>query len=321
MKKSVFFVNGVCSANSQAKRLGLLAGMAALLLTFGLVLTGCGDDDGGGGGTAGEELPAATGANELSGKTYFDHNGKIEFAATAENAKSGNYKKSEIDRDSVDSGGEIIYIEYEKGTYSWDATSKKVVLKPVQFSTKEGKWMDAAGYKQYQQEWFDAYKADKGEVAANALVPEGFSPSEYIDYMVNEAFANTTFAYALVANGAALLMSQELPSSAGENELLKGKNFKNNRNTNETYVFSDTSYTYTNSYTPSDNATGTYAWNAREKKVYLKPSTIDGKTNLQYFESLSVSVSDAVSRAAYTNVRFGMLTDYTYNLDNLTMDR
>jgi hypothetical protein len=45
MKKSKS-ISGVCSANSQAKRLRLLAGMAALLLAFGLVLTGC---DGGGG--------------------------------------------------------------------------------------------------------------------------------------------------------------------------------------------------------------------------------------------------------------------------------
>jgi hypothetical protein len=271
--------------------------------------------NGGNGGNVGENLPAATGANELSGKTCFGlYKGKIEFATTTETAKNGTYKKSKIDGDSVEGGGDPTFSEIENGTYSWDATSKKVVLKPAKISDG-GVSMDAAGYKQFLQEWFDDYKTEHGEDAANELVPEGFSLSEYIDIKVKEEFANTTFAYDLVADGA-LLLSEELPSSVGANEL-KGKTFTNSRNTNETYIFSDTGYIYTYSDYSSDNATGTYAWDAQEKKVYLKPVKIDNKTNVHYFESLS---GDINTRAGQTNSKFA-LTDYTYKLNDLTMDR
>jgi predicted outer membrane repeat protein len=45
MKQNRFF-DGVCAAHSQAKTLRVLAGMAALILAFGLVLTGCPMDGG-----------------------------------------------------------------------------------------------------------------------------------------------------------------------------------------------------------------------------------------------------------------------------------
>ncbi|MDR1326248.1 MAG: hypothetical protein LBK00_09465 [Treponema sp.] len=305
-----------------------MLGMAALLLTFGLVLVGCPTDGGDdGGSTAGEDLPAATGANELSGKTYFQDNRKTEFTA------NGTYKKSEPARNDdgyvLTTDGKYTYTEIENGTYSWDTASKKVVLKPAKIIVwgESGPTLqDAAGYRQPVQAVIDDYKDKLGQDALNQqLDKEGFSSeSAYIDYIVSEAFANTTFTYVFAASGAALLMLEELPSSVGTNELDK-KTFQDNDSTDGTYSFSGTDYTYTNSSYSSDNATGTYAWNTERKRVYLKQTTIDGKTNVQYFESLSDDDVDNRYNNANdyhadrTNSQFADVDYYPYNITEKTI--
>ncbi|MDR1220742.1 MAG: hypothetical protein LBK73_14180 [Treponema sp.] len=298
MKKRVFFT-----------------GMAAILLTFGLVLTGCGDD-GGGDGNVGE--------NELSGKTYFMYSQKIEFA------ESGTYKKStpttDEDGDYVyDGNGKYTYTEIENGSYSWDDSSKKVVFKPAKIAilledySGYGALLDRTGYRSAFQEEIDKFKAKNGQAALDQeLAGMGFSSmSAYIDYRVNEAFANTIFAYIFAAEGAALLMSEELPSNNGANEL-DGQTFNGSAST---YVFSGAGYTYTDSH--SNSATGTYAWNAQIKLVYLKPAEIDGKTNVQYFESMSGDYTGYYNtaddyRASLTNGRF-IVQQYPYDLTEKTV--
>ncbi|MDR1074571.1 MAG: hypothetical protein LBL45_13030, partial [Treponema sp.] len=203
------------------KRL-FFTGMAALLLTFGLVLTSCDD----GGGDEGNGLPDPTGTNELSGKTYFMYSEKIEFA------ESGIYKKSTTTTDEnwnnvYDDNGKYTYTEIENGSYSWDDSSKKVVLKPAKVANRDregssyGALLDRAGYRSDLQKMLDDYKAEMGETAFNQqLASMGFSSgSAYIEDVLNEAFANKTFAYIFAAEGSALLLSEELPSNSGANVL------------------------------------------------------------------------------------------------------
>jgi hypothetical protein len=103
-----------------------LTGILAAALVFGLVLTGCPIDGGNSG--VGEELPAASGENRLSGKTYFRYYEKIEFAADK------TYKKLEVKRD--DEGTYVVTdgkytcakTEIENGNYSWDESSKYVIF-------------------------------------------------------------------------------------------------------------------------------------------------------------------------------------------------
>ncbi|MDR1073427.1 MAG: hypothetical protein LBL45_07115, partial [Treponema sp.] len=93
--------------------------------------------------------------------------------------------------------------------------------------------------------------------------------------------------------------------------------------TNRTYVFSGSGYTYTDSNYSSNSATGTYAWNAKTKQVYLKPAEIDGKTNVQYFDSQIGDYTGYYNtaddyRAAQTNGRF-IIQEYPYNLTEKTV--
>jgi hypothetical protein len=286
-----------------------LTGMLAMALVFGLVLTGCptGSDDSGAGSNSsdggnsgtGEELPAVVGENELNGKTYVRGDIKIEFAADK------TYKELQATWDEeweyvLTPEGKYNYTtEIENGSYSWDATAKKVVLKPAKIAYNDtGVLQDPEDYRKALQKMLDDYKETQGQDALNqALAGEGFSSlSAYIDYAVDEAFANTTFAYVFAAEGAALLLSEELPASSGTNELngktLSGTKRNDNReyvkDTDQTYAFTGDAYTYTygsGSYTGSD--TGAYAWNTQRKWVYLKTVKDNGKTNVEYFNSLT----------------------------------
>jgi hypothetical protein len=92
------------------------------------------------------------------------------------------------------------------------------------------------------------------------------------------------------------------------------------KDTNKTYTFSGTSYTYTNTQYTGENESGTYAWNTQGKRVYLKPATIGGKTNVDYFTGVSSDTGDAARynnatdyRAARTNARF-TVQEYPYDL-------
>jgi hypothetical protein len=325
-----------------------LTGIPAMMLVFGLVLTGCPTDSPDPNSGVGEELPAAKGANELGGKTYFtEYNGggKIEFVTTAATAESGEYKQFEANRNNGQNGNyTYTYTEIENGSYSWDDSSNKkvVVLKPTGVAYRNGSsygaLQDVAGYRQAVQNMINAYQpGPEDKTLEEQLASMGFSSVDaYIDYAVKEAFANKTFAYALVANGATLLLSGTLPSSSGTNELInktfngltwqqgasEGDRGGYVEDTAKTYAFTVSGYTYTdsnnNGNNNGNNANGTYAWNATSKYVYLKPTKIGNMNNVEYFASLTGDSADRYNtatdyHAARTNGEFAV-QEYPYNI-------
>lgn len=285
-----------------------------------------------------KNFPAAKGENELGGKTYFVYSDKTEFAADG-TYKTYAAKWNENGSYELTGDGKYTYAEIENGTYSWDDTSKKVVLKPAKIAVQEGPNIyglvqDASGYREEFQKMLDDYAKENGQDVLNQqLASYGFlNVSAFIDYGVKEMFATKTFAYVFAAEGAALLLSKALPSSEGSNEL-NGKTFYGlvwqNKEQEEygfvkvedqTYVFTGTGYTYT---APDNTQIGTYAWNAQRKWVHLKPDTINGETNVEYFASLTDSYvgpynSATDYHAARTNEMF-VIREYPYNLTEETV--
>jgi hypothetical protein len=323
----------------------LLAGMAAMLLAFGLVVVGCDDgngDDGGNGGGGGEELPAAAGTNALGGKTYFEQNRKIVFEATADGAKSGNYKVwstiwSEEDREYELVDGKYKYTETENGTYSWNETAKTVTLKPEKIAQQknDGTWdtlQNSTQFRDAQKAQIDeALKSGYTQEQINAeLASQGFSSvPAYLDYVVNQVFANVTDNYAFSTDGLALFLDQALPANKGSNEL-SGKEFngmkwdnatdKRVKDTDQKYVFTASGYTYTDTRYSTSTETGTYAYDSSQKYVYLKRATADRGSSYSTQTSNSGYFNSAAEyNAAQVNSQYNRVDENPYNATNLTI--
>jgi hypothetical protein len=318
-----------------------LAGLIALAAV--ITLAGCptdADTDDGG-----PSLPASKGVNALGGKTYFEYQSKTVFSATAEDASSGTYTVSEAkysDNDYVLDNGKYTYVETETGVYSWDADAKTVTLVPEKIAQWEedgyGALQTRAEYRKTQQTALDGYKKEMGEEAFNKeLAKMGFSSvSAYLDYTVDETFAQKKNAYSFSDDGKALFLEEVLPANKGTNELAgqtyNGMNNDNPRgkDTNKVYTFkADGTYSFVDNTSrgykqhPKEGNYAVDSSNAQRKWVYLQPAKVDEKTRTAYYKDATAYpghnyADDDAYRAAQTNGAFS-LSENPYNSDKKTI--
>jgi len=295
-----------------------------------------------GGDNGGQSLPAASGNNAVSGKRYFGMATKTVFSATASNASNGTYTVgrpvyNEETGDYELVNGEYKYTDKETGTYTWNEGAKTVTLKPERVGGPNSGLLDKTALRSEYQTMLNQYKEQMGEAAFNQqLSSMGFSSAAaYIDYGVNEAFANKTNTYSLSTDGTALFLEQSLPANKGSNEF-SGQTYygmtwdsttdKNVKDTNQVYVFTSSGYTFNrNSYGYTETEAGSYAYDSSQKRVWLKPSTKNGKDrNAYYAEQTAYSghyfVDDNAYRAAQIYDAFGYWPQqYKYNSANKTI--
>jgi len=319
-------------------------GILALTLIFGMAVIGCDnnstDDDSStnDGSNGGQNLPAASGVNAVSGKTYFEGSSKIVFSATANGAANGTYTNGFFERDDnemlvLDNNGKYKYINIETGTYTWNETAKTVTLKPEKVALNEYSALEnETAYRKSLQTMLDEMKAKNGEAWINQqLAAMGFSSiAAYINYAVDEAFSNKTNGYSFSTDGTALFLEQVLPSNKGTNQF-SGQTYygmtwvddeKRVKDETRKYVFTASGYTFTNSKI-SQTVTGTYAYDSNMKQVWLKPEKIDGKDRQEIYTEVTAwsghgYTDDNACRAARTNDQFSSWAEQ-YNSTNKTI--
>jgi hypothetical protein len=324
-------------------------GILATVLVFGMTVVGCDDSSTNSGGGGGQSLPAASGTNAVSGKTYFEWSSKTVFSATADGAANGAYTIGWVERDEdgdVLVNGKYKYIDIETGAYTWNEEKKTVTLKPEKVAFQGpngfGELVNQTAYRASIQAMLDEMKAEMGEAAFNAMANEqlaasGFSSiAAYINYTVAEAFSNKTNGYSFSTDGTALFLEQALPANKGTNEFSgqtyygmtwegDGDDEKRVKEENKKYVFTASGYTFTNlsSGGTPDTITGTYAYDSNMKQIWLRPEKINGKDRQAiYVEQTAWNghyyADDNACRAAQTNDQFGFWPDQ-YNSTNKTI--
>jgi len=323
-------------------------GILALTLIFGMAVVGCDDGSTDNGGS--QNLPAASGVNAVSGKTYFEWNEKIVFFATADSAANGTYTKGRVEvhngNDVLDNNGKYKYIDIETGTYTWNETAKTVTMKPEKVALNSEDGYGALGnqtaYRASIQAMLDKRKAEMGEAAFNAMANEqlaamGFSSiAAYINYAVDEAFSNKTNGYSFSADGTALFLEHALPANKGTNQFSgqtyygitwvgSGDDEKSVKDETQKYVFTASGYTFTDTrylqmpYT----VTGAYAYDSNRKQVWLRPEIINEKDRQAIYTGETAwsdhkFADDNACRASRTNGQFRYLTEQ-YNSTNKTI--
>jgi hypothetical protein len=157
------------------------------------------------------------------------------------------------------------------------------------FEEEESAFVNAVQMRTLWQDFCDTMRSEMGADAFTAMLLKetGFpSAAAFIDAEVNGSFSNRVYSYYFNIDRKALFLDEWLPANKGRNELsnrmyygTKWDGSKEVKNTDETYVF--TFSDYTNS---GDNKTiiGSYAYDSSQKRVWLKPSTIDGKDRRFY---------------------------------------
>ena len=313
-------------------------GILALTLIFGMAVVGCDDSSTDNGGS--QKLPAASGVNAVSGKTYFEWSSKTVFSATAYGAANGTYTKGRVERDGdrnevLDNNGKYKYIDIETGTYTWNETAKTVTLKPEKVAFEGPAGTGALGnqtaYRASIQAMLDNYKAEMGEAWINEqLVAMGFSSiAAYMNYTVDEAFSNKTNGYSFSTDGTALFLEQALPANKGTNQFSgqtyygmtwDGDDEKRVKDEDQKYVFTASGYTFTG-YGRTE--TGAYAYDSNIKQVWLKAEKINGKDRQEIHAEQPVwnghnFADDNAYRAAQTSSQFG-LRQNQYNSTNKTI--
>ena len=320
------------------KRNYILLSLLALALIFGMAVVGCDDSSTDDGGNGGQNLPAASGANAVSGKVYFEWSSKTVFSATADGAANGTYTKGRVERDGdrnevLDNNGKYKYINIETGTYTWNETAKTVTLKPEKVAFEGPNGIGALGnqtaYRASIKSMLDNYKAENGEAWINQqLAAMGFSSiAAYMNYTVNEAFSNKTNGYSLSTDGTALFLEQVLPANKGTNQFsgqtyygMVGGDENRVKDENQKYVFTASGFTFTG-YGRTE--TGVYAYDSNIKQVWLKAEKINGKDRQEIHAEQPVwsghgYADDNAYRAAQTNDQFG-LRQNQYNSTNKTI--
>lgn len=317
-------------------------GMLAITLAFTMAIVGCDNGtttggDGSGGG--GQELPAASGANAVSGRTYYVSGEKTVFSATTTGTANGTYTVgitvTDDDGDPVLEDGKYKYADIETGTYTWNDEDQTVTLKPQKVNGNKTE----AALRLEIQAYYNTMRQIMGETEFNQYLSSlGYSSlTAFVNSEVNKAFSNKTKAYSFSGDETALFLEDILPANKGTNEL-SGETYyelswylewdddaeedilKENEDTK--YVFDASCYTIS-SYDGSDYTeieTGSYAYDSSLKRVWLKPSTKDGKTRAEYYDEESAPsdhyfADDDAYRAAETNDRF-RLWEQPYNSAN-----
>jgi len=320
-------------------------GMLAMVLVFGMAVVGCDDDPTNSNGeNGGQNLPSASGVNAVSGKTYIESRNKTDFSITAEGASNGTYAVSTVDNGTYASGVKFTYnTQIQTGTYSWNEEAKTVTLKPEMIASSSyygqgessdsitidnayGPLKDRAGYRSELQAMIDAFIEENGQNAFNQVLSSmGFSSaSAYINYEVNEAFANQTYGYSFSLDGAALFLEKALPANKGTNEFTGQTYYRLTwagiKDETQTYVFTSTGYTFTSQ---SETITGSYAYDSTKKQVWLRPETINGKNRVEYYTEQTANTehhypNDSAHRAVKTDTKFQFWPE-DYNITNKTI--
>jgi hypothetical protein len=347
-------------------------GMLVMALVFGMVVVGCDNGTTGGGGDNGliyvddidEPLPAASGNNALIGKTYYiGEYEKITFSTTAAGDTQGTYARGYPDKGTYTSGQKFTYRDIETGTYSWNEEAKTVTLKPgkmasmsteshpdysppgatsVTINADYGQLGDRAACRLEVQAFINEVIQEMGQAYVNQALSEmGFSSvASYINYQVNEVFANKTNGYSFSTDGTALFLEKALPANKGTNEFLDQTYYGIMRifeppnppfsvkDTQQVYVFTASDYTFTKSQGGStlQTITGSYAYDSSRKQVWLRPSTIDGKDREAYYTQQTAQsghhlADDNAYRAAQTNAAFNNWYEEDYNSTEKTIGR
>jgi len=325
-------------------------GLLAILLAFGMVFVGCNNDTGDDGN--GASLPAPKGTNAVSGKTYYEYSERTVFSATSDGASNGTYTVGRTVYNDTTHQTELVdgkykYSDNETGTYTWNEDAKTVTLKPEKLLSQDenGNLLDKAGYKAayttYMNTMLASQKEQQGwtqeqldEYIKKQLAAMGYSSlQQYIDETANEAFSNRTNGYSFSTDGNALFLEEALPANKGTNEFT-GQTYngltwnsttgKNEKDSQQVYVFTATDYTFTSSrYGTTVEDKGSYAYDSNLKRVWIRPSTKDGKTRDAYYTAQTPSgghnyADDNAYRAAQTNDAFRVQSNQ-YNSTNKTI--
>jgi hypothetical protein len=277
-------------------------GLLAIVLALGMVFVGC-DNGSTNGGNGGQNLPAASGANDVGGKTYYESSEKIFFSATDEDALGGSYTIGRVVWDDENDEYELVngkykYTDVEIGAYSWNEQAKTVTLKPEKVSLYgigdennenafENELLDKTACKTALRSFFNqmiqqAIQENGQQVVNQQLKSMGFSSVDaYLNYvvneMVNEFFAIKTNVYSFSTDETALFLEKALPKNIGTNEF-SGQTYYGMtldevdgeyiqiKDENRKYVFTASGYTCTYSYngTVSETITGSDAFDSSD---------------------------------------------------------
>jgi hypothetical protein len=313
-----------------------------IALVLGLLFAGCGENNNDG-DEDGNTLPAAKGANALSGKTYLDYSDKIVFSTTAEGAANGTFTLgstvwNETTEEIELENGKYKYVDRVTGYYSWDDAAKTVTISIEKVASRfdsgsYGPLLNKAGFRAEMQKMLDNYKKEMGETDFNQqLASMGFSSAAaYLDYGVADTFKNIPYNYAFSADGNALFLDESLPDKKGSNELA-GLTFTNTTEDNSggnhrTYAFTDTDCTSTQTYGENYSFTETfvYTYNSSEKMVYLKIPTT-GRDAYYATQSSNTTNSGNFSNAeeynaAQANSQYNRLEKYKYDTAKKLLQR
>ena len=244
------------------------------------------------------DLPAASGANDVSGKMYYESINRTAFSATVAGDASGTYTKSLVDNGEYASNDKFTYNNavIETGKYTWNETAKTITLKPesvvqdisyiwstspMATTTVEhelGQLEDIAAVRISFQAMIDELTQGMTQEQIDAMLSAmGFaSIAEIVDAYVNENFSILTYSYSFSADNKSLFLEISLPAGKGANELsgntYYGLTFDNQddpiQDTNMQYIFTVSGYTSTNTIlTESVKKTGTYTWDSTGKKL------------------------------------------------------
>lgn len=303
-------------------------GILVTVLVFGVMAFGCDDsstnydDD--------QKLPAAYGLNAVGGKTYFGNADRIVFSTTSKGDLNRTYTVISV---VFDENFEIVFVDdkmkyadTEAGIYTWNEDVKTVTLKPekVAFYGEDGLIgipsvpLDKTAYRSRVQAYYKT-RQNMDEAAIN----------QALSFMVNSAFSNKTKNYSFSTDGTVLFLEEPLPANEGKNEL-SGQTYngttwdsdqkKRVKDTSKVYVFTAFSYTLTEPrYGGTWRTTGTYAYDSSQKRVWLKPLSIDGLNRAAYYDAAyRFTDDDIASRAANTAFEF-MHWLQVYNITNKTI--
>jgi hypothetical protein len=283
-------------------------------------------------------LPSAVGKNEVGGKAWLTSYIRVAYSSNRTYTRSVPTRG--IGNEFVlDGNGKHTYTPIESGTYSWNETDKKVTYKIgktfyTNFVTNSTgtKLLDIREYRQAMRDNIDEFKTTNPQNYAwwiKYIVGGDDKLESYINNWVNDDFSAKYSIYSLSNNGVSLLMQEVLPDNFSSDEL-SGYNYKS-ANTEYPYTFGkDGTYTFKGSDWQDQyhEITGTFAYyngGQWDKIVYLLPSTVDGKTMVEWYDEVEVPTPHRFTdgdayKAAETNTTFQMI-EFEYNSSSRTIGR
>ncbi|MDR1788746.1 MAG: hypothetical protein LBR16_09925 [Treponema sp.] len=273
----------------------------------------------------------------LKGRTYYEGNTRIVFASD-NTFTMGQAEYDDEENDYVlDTDGHYTYTTQVTGTYTENTAARTGTLTPAKAAGPDGTLLTKSEYKAAAKSYFEEMFEEMTEAQITAFLEQytGYSTiSTYVDAMADQTFAVTTNAYSFSEDGNALFLEQDLPASKGANEL-SGETLTPSYSL-ESYTFaSDGTFTAACSnsdfmWYPATSVTGKYtvdSSNSTQKKVYLQPVTIDGKTRAQYYETVSADDDEALHypsaadyKASQTNSAFSQSVTVWVDLEAKTLD-